>query len=127
MYNLTKPQRLIYDMERFAGGAIAVICGSATREGRHSDEELKNIVNELYRLNAALRTRVTVVDGEPAQSVLPFAPRDIEVLRFADNAKLFAYADTNTRITQSPVYSAILCYPATTYSGDFGRNRTVFD
>lgn len=26
--NLTKPQKLIYDMEKVAGGAIPVICGS---------------------------------------------------------------------------------------------------
>ena len=36
MYALTKPQKLIYDMERYVGGAIAVICGSATREGKQN-------------------------------------------------------------------------------------------
>lgn len=29
MQRLTKPQRLIYDMEKFYGGSISVICGSS--------------------------------------------------------------------------------------------------
>jgi hypothetical protein len=37
---LTKPQKLIYDMEKFAGGTIAVICGSILVNG---DEDLSLI------------------------------------------------------------------------------------
>jgi len=37
---LTKPQKLIYDMEKFAGGTVAVICGSILVNG---DEDLSLI------------------------------------------------------------------------------------
>ena len=43
--NLTKPQKLIYDMEKFAGGAIAVICGSMLINGKKDLSELKRAVN----------------------------------------------------------------------------------
>lgn len=34
--NLTKPQKLIYDMEKFSGGAISVICGSVLSRGKRT-------------------------------------------------------------------------------------------
>lgn len=30
---LTKPQKLIYEMEKFAGGSVSVICGSILING----------------------------------------------------------------------------------------------
>ena len=84
MYGLTKPQKLIYDMERFAGGAIAVVCGSAVRKGHQDVAKLKATVNELYRLNDALRTRIVEQNGETKQTTVDFAEREIEVLHFAD-------------------------------------------
>lgn len=40
MYHLTKPQKLVYDMEKFSGGTIAVICGSILFVGRKELEEM---------------------------------------------------------------------------------------
>ena len=31
---LSKPQRIIYNMEKFSGGAVAVVCGSVLYEGK---------------------------------------------------------------------------------------------
>lgn len=91
--NLTKPQKLIYDMEKFAGGAIAVICGSMLIHGKHDLSELKRAVNEIYRLNDAMRIRISETDGEASQCVTEYAERNIEVLHFDDKAELDRYAE----------------------------------
>ena len=56
--NLTKPQKLIYDMEKFAGGTISIICGSMLSTGKKDTSELKQVVNTIYQLNDALRIRI---------------------------------------------------------------------
>ncbi|MCM1170000.1 MAG: hypothetical protein NC324_08715, partial [Bacteroides sp.] len=48
MMNLTKPQKLIYDMERFIGGSIAVICGSMIISGKKDLSELKDYMSEKF-------------------------------------------------------------------------------
>ena len=82
MNELSKSQKLVYDMEKYVGGSVAVICGSMFIEGNRDQTDLTAAVNELYRLNAALRTRITETDGGAAQYVLKYAERDIKVLRF---------------------------------------------
>ncbi len=91
--NLTKPQKLIYDMEKFAGGAIAVICGSMLVHGKTDLSEIKKAVNELYRLNAALRIRIFETDGEVSQTVCDYAEQDFNVLCFDNKAGLDSYAE----------------------------------
>ncbi len=91
--NLTKPQKLIYDMEKFAGGAIAVICGSMLVRGKKDLSEIKRSVNELYRLNDALRIRIVETDGEVSQIVCDYAEQDFSLLCFNNKAELDAYAE----------------------------------
>ena len=91
--NLTKPQKLIYDMEKFAGGAIAVICGSMLVNGKKNLSELKRAVNEIYRLNDALRIRISEIDGEVSQTVTEYTEQDVPVLCFENKAELDAYAE----------------------------------
>ena len=91
--NLTKPQQLIYDMEKFAGGAIAVICGSMLVHGKKDLSEIKRAVNELYRLNTALRTRIVETDSEVSQSITEYAEQDFNELCFDNKAELDAYVE----------------------------------
>ena len=92
MYRLTKPQKLIYDMEKFSQGAIAVICGSVLRKGHQDLSELNHAINELYRINDALRTHIVETDGETMQSVSGFSEQNAETLHFASKMELEAYA-----------------------------------
>ena len=62
MYDLSKPQRLVYDMEKYAGGSISVICGSVIYKGEKTRQELEYAVNCLYQLNDALRMRLICTD-----------------------------------------------------------------
>lgn len=90
--NLSKPQKLIYDMEKFTGGAIAIVCGSMLISTDKSVEDMKIAVNELYRLNDALRIRVSEENGQPYQYITEYKEQDIEVLCFDNKEELDSYA-----------------------------------
>lgn len=91
--NLTKPQKLIYDMEKYAGGAISVICGGMLICGEKEISEMQRAVNELYRLNDALRIRIIESGGTVRQEITEYAEKSIPVLRFENKAELDAYAE----------------------------------
>lgn len=95
--NLAKPQKLIYDMEKFAGGVIAVICGSMLVNGKKDLSKIKKAVNELYRLNTALRIRIVENNGEISQTVSDYAEQDFNVIYFDNKAKLDAYAEDHAK------------------------------
>ena len=90
---LSKPQKLIYDMEKFVGGSISVICGSMLFSGNFDIRELERAVNELYRLNDALRIRISESGGEVEQNIEEYTPKKIEALYFDNKAALDAYAE----------------------------------
>lgn len=93
MNKLFKSQKVVYDMEKYAGGSIAVICGSLLIEGTRSQAELTDAINGLYRLNPALRTRITETDEGVVQSVLEYTEQDIDILRFNSKDELERYAE----------------------------------
>ena len=96
--NLTKPQRLVYDMDKFSGGAISVICGSMLVCGKRDISEIKKTVNDIYRLNDALRIRISEQDGEASQSIREYVERDVPVLCFDDKAELDHYAESYAKV-----------------------------
>ena len=87
-YNLSRPQKQIYDMEKFAGGAISIICGSVLAQREYSSSDMKKAIGELFKANDALRTRIVESLGEVKQEVGEYQERAIEVLRFSDEATL---------------------------------------
>ena len=96
--NLTKPQKLIYDMEKFSGGAISVICGSMLVCGEKDISEIKRAVNEIYRLNDALRIRISEDNGEVMQTIGEYTEQEIAVLCFDDKAELDHYAESYAKV-----------------------------
>ncbi len=90
--DLTKPQKLIYDMEKFTGSAIAIVCGSMLISTDKSVDEMKKAVNELFRLNDALRIRVSEENGQPYQYITEYQEQDIEVMSFNSKEELDEYA-----------------------------------
>ena len=108
MYNLTKPQQLIYDMEKFAGGSIATVCGSIIIKGKKDIKILTKAVNELYRLNDALRIKIIETDGVPYQTITEYQEQEINVLRFKDKAELDELAE---KIAREPMgFYGSLCH-----------------
>ena len=95
--NLTKPQKLIYDMEKFAGGSISNICGSLFITTDKSVEAIKTVVNELYRLNDSLRFRICEDSESPTLHIKEYEEKDIEVLCFESKEEFDAYASDYTK------------------------------
>ncbi len=94
---LTNPQKLIYSIEKFTGGSVSMICGSMLLHTDKSVDEMKQAVNELYRLNDALRIRVSENAGQAYQYLTEYRERDVDVLRFINKAELDAYASEYTK------------------------------
>lgn len=107
MYNLSKPQTLIYDMEKYIGGTVAVICGSVLLEGQRDSATLIHAVNEIFRCNDALRTRIVEQNGQILQKIKDFQEQTVNVLRFDDKAAFAAYAEDYAK-TPTPL-NGLLC------------------
>lgn len=93
MHNLSKPQMLIYDMEKYVGGTVAVICGSVLLEGQRKLSDLTQAVNEIFRLNEALRTRIVGQNGQALQEIKDFQEQAVNILRFDSKDAFAAYAE----------------------------------
>ena len=94
MMQLSKPQKLIHDMEKYVGGPIAVICGSMLIDGKIASSTLTDTITEIFRLNDALRTRIVEKDGMVCQQVVPYEPCAIDVLQFDSETQLHSYAES---------------------------------
>lgn len=97
MNRLTNPQTLIYNMEKYVGGAVAVICGSVLIDGKIEPSQLTEAVAEIFRLNDVLRTRIVEKDGTPYQHVIPYEPHATNVLRFDSEVQLHSYTEVYAR------------------------------
>lgn len=69
-----------------------MICGSMLFSGVVDISELTQAVNELYRLNDALRIRIVEFGGEVEQIINEYVPKEIETLHFDNKAALDSYA-----------------------------------
>ncbi len=94
MYMLSKSQKLVYDMEQYAGGSIAVICGCMLMPGERPLAELTAAVNALYRLNPVLRTRISGKE----QRIEEYKEQKINSLPFGSKKALDDYAKAYARI-----------------------------
>ena len=93
MINLSKPQKSVYNMEKFAGGSIAVICSSMLRVGTIDADILKLAVNTLYRLNNVLRTRIVETPDGTKQTISDYSEQDFQVLTFENQSAFSEYAE----------------------------------
>lgn len=97
---LTKSQKLIYDMERFVGeGRISIICGSMLMIGNKTIEQMQKAVNEIYRINEGLRTRIVEDERGVNQEISPYCEKEHEVLRFETKEELDSYAENYAKIS----------------------------
>ncbi len=107
MLQLSNSQKLIYETEKYAGGAVAVICGSVLLNGLHSADELTHAVHEIFRRNEALRIRMFEQDGQIRQEIVDFQPQPVNILRFENKNALTIYAE---EYAKTPVFiSGPLC------------------
>lgn len=85
-------------MEKVVGGSISVICGSLLIKGKKNLCEIEKAVNELYRLNSALRIHIEETDGVVFQTVSEYTEQKFKVLCFNDKTELNSYAEKYAKI-----------------------------
>ncbi len=118
---LTKKQQIMYDIEKIIGGSVNVICGSVVFDKSYDIEKMSEAVNELYRINDALRIRLVSDGGKISQYVDDFSLKDIETVSFTDKQQFHDFAQAQAyepldiygslceiKILSSPYFSGIL-------------------
>lgn len=97
---LTKSQKLIYDMEKYVGeGRISIICGSMMLAGKKTIGEMQKAVNEIYRINDSLRTRIIEDETGVHQEINSYHEKEYEVLRFKTKKELDVYAENYAKVS----------------------------
>ena len=87
---LTAPQRLIYDAEKYIGGSVSVMCGVMTVDRACSEERVVAAIREIYRTNDALNMRLDDTGDEPELYMTNPEERMIPVVRVNDVKELEA-------------------------------------
>ncbi|MGN0404094.1 MAG: amino acid adenylation domain-containing protein [Bariatricus sp.] len=96
---LSKSQKLVYDMEKYAGeSSISIICGSMLLKENTPIEQMQKAVNEIYRLNDGLRIHIVEDENGVYQEITPYYERKHEVLRFETKEELDEYAEHYAKI-----------------------------
>jgi len=96
--NLTRPQKLIYDMEKYTGGAVSVLCGVMLRNGRVEAEQIQQAANLLCQKNDALRIRIAENAEGTVQTIQTYTEQIYPVRSFSTKEELDAYAEAYARI-----------------------------
>ncbi|MDR0530665.1 MAG: amino acid adenylation domain-containing protein [Oscillospiraceae bacterium] len=98
-FALTGPQRNIFDLEQFSGGALSVtISGFALWSGAPDESALQRALNLLLQTNDALRLRL----APQGQYVAPYAEEAFPVRRFGSLEELRAWAAAQAREPMDP-------------------------
>ena len=102
MFPLTKPQRQIYDSEKFHQGKIEQLCGGILLDTLIPEDTLSDVADSLRRINDALRLRIVETAEGPMQEVVPYVPERPEILRFSHEEELKSFAAAWTREPLDP-------------------------
>lgn len=95
---LTLPQKQIYYTEMFNKDAINVNCGSVLLDKLYDVKTIEKAVNDIFRINEALRTRVYVENGEPYQCIFEYTEKAVEVLSFKSREEVHEYGEKQAQI-----------------------------
>jgi len=82
LYPLTKPQRSIFDMQQYYGGAIANITGAAFFDEPVERSALRRAFGKAFELHNSLRIRIKIKDGTPMQYITPYKNEEFDELCF---------------------------------------------
>lgn len=97
MYELTKPQQLIYSMEKFGGKTIVINVGSMLLEGKCNKEALKSAIKYIYKTNEAFRIRIYLTKEGILQKIEPYKDCEVEIKYFENEFKLKEWAIQNAK------------------------------
>ena len=90
---LTKPQQLIYDMEKTIGGPVAVMCGIMTVDNVRPEADLVEAIKQIYQTNDALNYKLDDSGEEPRMYYESPESREVNVIRVNDLSELDAIGE----------------------------------
>ena len=90
LYPLSKPQMSIWNMERYFGGSIANITGSAFFNEHVEINQLQAALNHIVESFDSLRIRISFQDGIPMQFITEYKPREFDVLSFINKSTMIS-------------------------------------
>ncbi|MBN2853006.1 MAG: amino acid adenylation domain-containing protein [Clostridia bacterium] len=111
-YNLTYPQKGIWQLEKlYPNTSIGNISATLKLETKLDMDAMDKAVNQMIKMNEALRIRISEEDGEPKQYIVPFSYQKIDFFDFSDRDIKEVY-EWDTMMTKKPFYKtdSPLCY-----------------
>ena len=88
----------MYYADKQGAGQALLLCGSILIPRKIDIDKLQDAVNELFRINNALRTYFVEKDGKVYQDYIPFEKKEFEVLHFNSKEQLDEYGKTYATI-----------------------------
>ena len=88
--NLTKPQQLVYDAEKYIGGSIAVMCGIMTVDQVCPETQVVEAIQKIYETNFALNLKLDDSGAEPQMYYESPQSRTVSVVRVQQLSELEA-------------------------------------
>lgn len=113
MFELTTPQKNIWNLQRFyEGTSIANNCGAIFFERKCDHKLLIQAINKLIELQDGLRLQFSEEDGQTVQYIAAYHPKEFVSQFFASRAEfdVFAqrYAQTPFALIDSPMYRFVI-------------------
>ena len=88
-YELTNPQKSIWNMEEFfKGTTINNICAPDIIYERIDENVLKQALNNIVKKNDSFRIQITLENGIPMQHIEDYKPFDIDVIHIKDESEI---------------------------------------
>jgi len=97
LYPLTKPQRSIWDIEQYYGGAIGNITGTTFFCEPVDFSALRNTLEKLFEHHDSLRIRIKIQNGTPMQYIAPYTKKEVKVMRFNSSDDFDKWINTLAR------------------------------
>lgn len=113
MYDLTTPQKNIWNLQHFyEGTSISNNCGAILFESQCDHQLLNQAINKLIELQAGLRLRFREEDGNPIQYLIDYQPEQFPSKHFENKAAFEEYARCYALIPfeliDSPMYRFVI-------------------
>ena len=121
LYNLTNPQKSIWNMEKFfEGTTINNICASITILDKLDKEALKKAIYNTVTKNDSFRIRITIKDNVPMQYISEFKPFEIEIINLKRDVEFKKIKDELVNYKFNIIDSDLFCFKIAQFEDGHG-------
>lgn len=121
VYNLTNPQKNIWNMEQYYNGTpINNICGSVIIKENTDLGILSQAINKFIENNDSFKIRIKLIDGIPFQYFIDNKTYEFEQINFSNINELNSYAKKVASTPFKILQSQLFCFKLFKLSNGFG-------